>query len=84
MVTLGNDKEGHRPTIGDNVKIFTGATVFGSIHIGNHVTIGAGAVVNMDVPDNCTVTGNPGVVRRKGEGQGARGKGQENTTPNAT
>ncbi len=84
LVTLGNDKEGHRPTIGDNVKIFTGATVFGGIHIGNHVTIGAGAVVNMDVPDNCTVTGNPGVVRRKGEGQGARGRGQENTTPNAT
>lgn len=45
MVTLGNGKGG-RPTIGDDVKIYTGATVFGGIHIGNQVTIGAGAVVS--------------------------------------
>ena len=56
MVTLGNGKGG-RPTIGNDVKIYTGATVFGGIHIGNHVTIGAGAVVFQDIPDGATVVG---------------------------
>ena len=58
LVTLGNGKGG-RPTIGDNVKIYTGATVFGGIHIGNDVTIGAGTVLFEDVPDGVTVVGNP-------------------------
>jgi serine O-acetyltransferase len=44
------------------VKIYTGATVFGGIHIGNHVTIGAGAVVFQDIPDGATVVGNPGRI----------------------
>ena len=65
LVTLGNDKLGHRPTIGDHVSIFTGATVFGGIRIGNHVTIGAGAVVSKDVPDHCTVVGNPAYIVKK-------------------
>lgn len=56
LVTIGNGKNG-RPIIGDDVKIFTGATVFGGIRIGNHVTIGAGAVVFQDVPDGATVVG---------------------------
>ncbi len=47
------------PVIGDNVEIFANALIFGGIHIGNNVKIGAGAVVNKDVPDNCTVVGNP-------------------------
>ena len=45
--------------IGDNVKIMTGATVFGPVRIGDNVTIGAGAVVFKDVPAGCTVAGNP-------------------------
>lgn len=64
MVTLGNGKGG-RPTIGNDVKIYTGATVFGGIHIGNHVTIGAGAVVFQDIPDGATVVGNPGRIIQK-------------------
>ena len=68
LVTLGNDHHGRRPTIGDNVKIFTGATVFGGVTVGDNVTIGAGAVVNRDVPDGCTVVGNPArIVRQNGE-----------------
>ena len=68
LVTLGNDSKGRRPIIGDNVKIFTGATVFGGITIGNDVVIGAGAVVRRDVPDHCTVVGNPAfIVRMNGE-----------------
>lgn len=65
LVTLGNDAKMQRPTIGDDVKIFTGATVFGGITIGNHVTIGAGSVVSKDVPDNCTVIGNPAYIVKK-------------------
>ena len=47
------------PILGDNVEIYANAVVFGGITVGNHVKIGAGAVVNRDVPDNCTVVGNP-------------------------
>lgn len=64
LVTLGNDSKGKRPIIGDNVSIYTGATVFGGITIGNNVTIGANSVVNRDVPDNCTVVGNPATIVR--------------------
>ena len=68
LVTLGNDKQGRRPTVGDNVKIFTGATVFGGVTIGDNATIGAGAVVNSDVPARSTVAGNPArIVKLNGE-----------------
>lgn len=48
--------------IGDNCYIGTGVTILGPVHIGNNVTIGAGAVVTKDVPDNCTVAGVPAKV----------------------
>ncbi len=48
-----------QPVFGDNVDIYANAVIFGGIHIGNNVKIGAGAVVNKDVPDDCTVVGNP-------------------------
>ncbi len=57
--------KGGRPTIGNDVKIYTGATVFGAVHIGNHVTIGAGTVVFQDVPDGATVVGNPARIIQK-------------------
>lgn len=68
-VTIGVGKKDENgvdaPIIKDNVTIFTGAVVFGAITIGNNVNIGAGAVVNKDVPDNCTVVGNPmRIIRR--------------------
>ena len=66
-MTLGNGKTG-APLIGDNVRIMTGATVFGSITIGDNVTIGANSVVNKDVPSGCTVVGNPArIVKQGGE-----------------
>lgn len=71
LVTLGNDGKMQRPIIGDDVKIFTGATVFGGITIGNHVTIGAGAVVSKNVPANCTVVGNPAYIVKK-DGQNCK------------
>ena len=47
------------PVIGDNVEINTGSVIVGPIHIGNNVRIGANAVVNCDIPDNCTAVGMP-------------------------
>lgn len=44
---------GGAPTIGDNVYIGPGAKIFGAIHIGNNVRIGANCVVLEDVPDKC-------------------------------
>lgn len=48
--------------LGNNCYIGTGATVLGPIHIGNNVTIAAGAVVVKDVPDNAVVAGNPAKI----------------------
>lgn len=48
--------------IGDNCYIGTGSTILGPIHIGDNVTIAAGAVVLKDVPDNCIVAGVPAKV----------------------
>lgn len=65
LVTLGNGRDG-RPTIGDGVKIFTGATVFGKVTVGDGATIAAGTVVGKDVPPGCTVAGNPAVIVKRG------------------
>lgn len=47
------------PIIGNNVEIGSNAVIIGPIKIGNNVMIGAGSVVVKDIPDNCTVVGNP-------------------------
>lgn len=47
------------PVIGDNVEINAGAVIVGPIRIGNNVRIGANAVVNHSIPDNCTAVGLP-------------------------
>ncbi|MBP5666730.1 MAG: serine acetyltransferase [Salinivirgaceae bacterium] len=47
------------PTIGDNVYIGPGAKLFGDIHIGNNVAIGANAVVNQSFEGNQTIGGIP-------------------------
>ena len=39
--------------------------VFGKVRIGNNVTIGAGTVIYKDVPDGCTVVGNPAVIVKR-------------------
>ena len=50
------------PTIGNDVHIGTGAKILGPITIGDHVRIGANAVVVHDVPANVTVVGAPARV----------------------
>lgn len=75
----GEDLEKNRPVFGDNVQVYTGATVIGNIRIGNNVTIGANAVVITDVPDNCLAVGVPArIIPKKdkaGAGEGDEGKG---------
>ncbi len=64
MVLFGKKTSGISCTVevGDNCYISTGVTILGPIKIGNSVTIGAGAVVTKDIPDNCTVAGVPAKI----------------------
>ena len=59
--TIGNidDDNAKRPVIGDNVSLGANVTIIGDIKIGNNVIVGAGSVINKDVPDNAVVVGNP-------------------------
>ena len=58
-VTIGRKFRDEKvPVIGNDVYIGANSVVFGEITIGNNV-IGAGSVVDKDVPDNSTVFGNP-------------------------
>lgn len=64
-VLLGKKKTGIKPPcifIGDNCYIGTGATILGPVHIGNNVTIAAGAIVTKDIPDNAVAAGNPAKI----------------------
>ena len=47
------------PILGDYVYIGPGAKLFGDIHIGNNVAIGANAVVNSSFEDTQTIGGIP-------------------------
>lgn len=64
LVTVG-EKDGNKPIIGNNVKLYTNCTIIGGISIGNNCVIGAGSVVTKDIPDNSVVVGNPGIVIKK-------------------
>lgn len=72
QVTLGQKKDGIEgygddPIIGDNVIIFSGAKVFGKIHIGDNSIVGANAVVFQDVQNNHCAVGVPAkIIERKG------------------
>ncbi len=62
-VTLGGTgkETGKRhPTVRDGVILGSGASVLGSVEIGEGAKIGAGSIVIKDVPANSTVVGNPG------------------------
>lgn len=71
-VTIGHQGKGH-PTIGDNVRIGSGAVLLGDIKIGNNVNIGANAIVVNDVPDGCTVCSPKAVIVRRFEGLNQNG-----------
>lgn len=46
-------------TVGDNVWIGASVTVLPGVTIGNNAVIGAGSVVNRDIPENTIAVGNP-------------------------
>ena len=60
-VTIGrNPSDPDRaPRIGRGVLLSTGATIIGDVRIGDFAKIGAGAVVEHDVPGGCTAVGVP-------------------------
>lgn len=58
QVTIGAEKNAS-PVIGNDVFIGAGAKIIGALRVGNHVRIGANAVVCKDVPDHATAVGVP-------------------------
>lgn len=73
------------PTIGDDVDIGAGAKLLGRIVIGDHVSIGANAVVITDVPSHCTAAGVPAIVRRRRTtGVAARGAPHTDAPPSVS
>lgn len=51
--------------IGDDVWIGGGVSILPGVTVGNNVVIGAGSVVNRDIPDNSLAAGNPCRVIRQ-------------------
>ncbi len=49
-------------SVGEGTHIGAGSVVIPKVKIGKWCTIGAGSVIIKDVPDNCTVVGNPGRI----------------------
>jgi len=76
QVTIGAD--GRRaPVLGDGVFVGAGAKIIGGVRVGDHVRVGANAVVVHDAPDYTTVVGVPArVVRRRVPGTAERADGR--------
>lgn len=67
-VTIGRANRGDKkgaPILGDKVWIGTGCVIVGKIKIGNNVLIAPNSFVNIDVPDNSIVIGNPAKIIKK-------------------
>ena len=60
-VTIGRKQAlpGRAPRIGRGVLLSSGATILGDVSVGDFARIGAGAVVEHDVPAECTAVGVP-------------------------
>lgn len=57
--------------IGNDVWIAANVVILPGVHIGNNVVIGAGSIVNRDIPDNSIAAGNPcKVIKEKSEYKG--------------
>lgn len=59
------DIEVKEVVIGCDCKIYNGAVILPGVHIGKHVSIGANAVVNKDIPDYCVVVGAPARIIKR-------------------
>ena len=63
-----NENEQEMPVqVGDNVNFGLGVRIFGSVKIGDNVTIGANAVVTKDIPSNSVAVGIPAKVIKRVE-----------------
>lgn len=64
-VTIGQTNRGAKkgaPVLGDRVWVGTNAVIVGGITIGDNVLIAPNAYVNMNVPSNSIVIGNPAQI----------------------
>ncbi len=71
-VTFGNTKGGKNPgcpKLGSRVYVGPGALIVGGVKIGDDVMIVGNSFVNMDVPSNSIVIGNPAKIIEKKESQ---------------
>lgn len=71
-VTLGGRRMGDGggekyPSIDDGSVIFAGAVILGDVKVGKHCTVGANAVVLLDVPNGSTVVGVPARIISRSE-----------------
>jgi serine O-acetyltransferase len=61
-VTIGQTNRGKLkgcPILGDNVWIGTGSVIVGKINVGSNVLIAPNSFINIDIPANSIVIGNP-------------------------
>jgi serine O-acetyltransferase len=59
---IGDAANDNYPIIEDNVTLFAGSKILGSVKIGKNSIVGANSVVINDVPENCVVAGVPAKV----------------------
>lgn len=67
-VTIGEVPVGKRkgvPRIGDRVWIGINSSIVGGITIGNDVLIAPNTFINVDIPSNSVVFGNPCIIKHK-------------------
>ncbi len=86
QVTIGKraDGVGGIPVIGDRVWIGVGTVIFGSVHIGDGVTIGPNSVISHNLPARVLVMGNPARILRKDYDNSAEIYGNKNVLPLAS
>jgi len=70
VIGLARVEESCAPQLGNSVDVGVGAKLLGNIRIGNHVRIGANAVVISDVPDNCIAVGVRAVIKPRKHADG--------------
>lgn len=69
-VVVGYSNDSDVPSIGDNVRIYSGAKIVGRLTVGDGATIGLNTVILNDVEPNVTMLGVPGKVVWRGRPAG--------------